>query len=215
MTMKRIGIFGGSFDPVHIGHISLAKDALNQCQLEKVILIPAKTQPFKAGKKVTPAADRMAMVSLAIEDEPHLELSDYEVHSGEVSYTYLTMREMRLLYPGDELFFITGTDSFLMIEKWRESEELLKNYSFIIGSRPGYRDDELDECMEDLQRRYGTKAVKIHNTKIDISSTDVRKMAGEGKSLENLVPESVADYIRERHLYLEHDDELLSDKTRS
>ena len=199
--MGRIGIFGGSFDPIHKGHIGLAKDSVTECGLSKVILVPARQQPFKQGKKVTPAADRLAMVSLAIADEPQLEASDFEIHSGEVSYTYLTMREMRLLYPDDELFFITGTDSLLMIEKWRNAEELLTNYSFIVGSRPGYRDDELRECMEHLRDTYGTFVVGIHNTQIDVSSTQIRDIARDGGDISGFVPEAVRNYIVERELY--------------
>lgn len=199
--MGRIGIFGGSFDPIHEGHMGLAKDSLRECRLDKVILVPAREQPFKLGKKVTPGADRMAMVSLAIEDEPKLEVSDFEIHSGEVSYTYLTMREMRLLYPDDELFFITGTDSFLIIEKWRNAEELLRSYSFIVGSRPGYRDDELRRCMEKIRREYGTFVTGIDNTQIDVSSTEIRKLAGSGRPLTGLVPQVVEEYILEKELY--------------
>ena len=199
--MNKIGIFGGSFDPVHEAHISLAKDALQQCELDSVIFVPAKIQPFKAGRDVTAVEDRLAMVRLGIAGEPGMDFSEFECRSEGISYSYLTMRYMADKYKNTDLYMIMGTDSFLMIEKWKNSKELLQNYSFIVGSRPGYREDELKECISRLRNEYGVLVVNIDNIKMDISSTDIRNRIRDGRSILGLVPESVERYIQDRGLY--------------
>lgn len=199
--MNRIGILGGSFDPIHEAHISLAKDALLMCELDKVIFVPANIQPFKLDNYVTSASDRFAMVKEAISDVPGMEVSDYEISSQGVSYSYITMRAMREKYKDAELFFITGTDAFLMIEQWRESEEMLDNYSYIVGTRPGYKEKELNECMTRINSKYGTFIVNIENVQLDISSTEIRNRVAHGLSLSGLVPSKVEEYIKKNNLY--------------
>jgi len=199
--MNRIGIFGGSFDPIHEAHVYLAKDALVDCNLDKVILVPAKLQPFKLDKKVTPAQDRLAMVKLAVDDIQELEVSEYEILSDGVSYSYLTMREMQKRYPEAKLYFITGTDAFLLIEKWREAEEMLCNYSYIVGTRPGYKEEELAAVIARVEQNHGTEVIHIPNTQIDVSSTEIREKAAAGESIKGLVPDAVYDYITEQGLY--------------
>ena len=200
--MKRIGIFGGSFDPVHLGHIGLARDAAKLAGLEKVVLIPAKLQPFKLDKKVTAGEDRLAMLKLAAEGEDTLEISDYEMNRDGVSYTYLTMRAMKEHYgPDTKLYFITGTDSFLNIDKWKNAEELLSSYSFLVGTRPGYKDRELEECIERISRDYKTEVKHIDNIQVDVSSTEIRERIEAGVSAADLIPAEVERYIREKGLY--------------
>lgn len=202
--MKKIGILGGTFDPVHYGHLRLAEDAAASGKLERVVFIPAKLSPFKLNNKVAPAQERLDMVRLAVEDNPLLEVSSCELDSEGISYTYLTMRKMKQIWGEDsQLFFITGTDAFLKIEKWKEAEELLSSYAFIVGSRPGYREDELDTCIERVRRVHNTVVIKIDNRKFDISSTEVRRRAAMRLSAKDLIPEKVENYIRMRGLYIE------------
>jgi len=199
---KKIGIFGGSFDPVHLGHIGLAKDAITEAGLDKVIFIPAKLQPFKLDKKVTPGEDRLAMLNLATDNIDGLEVSDYELKSDRISYTYLTLREMEKSLGNDvQMYFITGTDSFINIEKWKNAEELLNDFSYIVGSRPGYKMHELEECIERIQNTYNTEVIVINNKELDISSTEIRKRLETGKSAIDLIPDEVERYIREHDLY--------------
>ena len=199
---KKIGIFGGSFDPVHLGHIGLAKDAITEAGLDKVIFIPAKLQPFKLDKKVTPGEDRLAMLNLATDNIDGLEVSDYELKSDRISYTYLTLREMeKRLGNNVQMYFITGTDSFINIEKWKNAEELLTDFSYIVGSRPGYKMHELEECIERIQSIYNTEVIVINNKELDISSTEIRKRLETGKSAIDLIPDEVERYIREHDLY--------------
>ena len=200
--MKRIGILGGTFDPVHCGHIHLAEDAMKQGGLDEVIFIPARLQPFKLGKKITSGEDRLAMLQLATEHTPGFAVSSYELDAEGVSYTYLTLRALQKEYGEDaRLYFITGTDAFLKIELWMMAEELLTNYGFLIGTRPGYREDELAECIARVREKFNTEVVNINNTKYDISSTQIREKIRSGESAERLLPENVEAYIRERGLY--------------
>ena len=199
---KRTGILGGSFDPVHLGHIGLAEDAINEADLDNVIFIPAAHQPFKLDRNVTSGEDRLSMLRLAVMGRERLEISEYELEAEGISYTYLTMRAMKQLLGSDtKLFFITGTDSFLKIEQWKNSSELLLNYSFIIGRRPGYKEEELESCISELRRKYGTEIIKIRSNMPDVSSTEVRRKIVAGESVEEMVPEPVERYIEKNGLY--------------
>lgn len=200
--MKRIGILGGTFDPVHNGHIGLAEDAREQVRLEKVILIPARLQPFKLDRKIADGYHRFQMVKLAVQEKCGLEVSNYELQQERISYTYMTLRALKA-QSGDNsrLFFITGTDAFLKVSTWKHAKEILSTCSFAVGSRPGYRETELDECIEHLKRVYNTHIVKIHNRKRDISATEIRERLEAGESLSGMVPEAVERYIKKYGLY--------------
>lgn len=202
--VKRIGIMGGTFDPIHLGHINLAMDAKKQVGLDKVILVPAKLQPFKLDRKTASAEDRLNMIECAIEDVEGLDVSSLELDSESISYTYLTIRAMRDIY-GEKagLYFITGTDSFLKIESWKNSEELLTGCSYIIGTRPGYKQKELESCIERIRRDYNTEVRNIKNTQLDISSTEIRKRLKNGKQCRELIPYEVEKYIKANGLYKE------------
>ena len=201
--MKKTGIFGGTFDPIHTGHIALAEDALNQAGLDSIVFVPARLQPFKLDRKTASGKDRYAMLRLAAEGYRGFDVSSYELESDRISYTYLTMRAMSDRYGDDtKLFFITGTDSFLKIESWKNARELLTSYSYIIGTRPGYKETQLEECIMNVKAKYGTEILNIENTQHDISSTRIRDMLKAGKPLNRLVPESVERYIIEKRLYI-------------
>lgn len=200
--LHRIGILGGSFDPVHIGHVNLARDALTQASLDQVLLIPARLQPFKQDRTPASGEDRMEMLRLALAEDPQIEPCAYELEHEGVSYTYLTLRGMQEKFgPETKLYFIIGTDSLLKLETWMESRELLTQYSYIVGSRPGYLDDELERCMNDLRERYGTEIIRIHNQRFDISATEIREALAEGKSVSGWISAPVEEYIREHGLY--------------
>jgi nicotinate-nucleotide adenylyltransferase len=200
--VKKIGVLGGTFDPVHLGHINLALDAAREAGLEKVILVPAKLQPFKLDKKVTQVEDRMNMLELVAEDNPCIEVSDYEMKSESVSYTYLTLREMQRRY-GDKasIYFITGTDTMLKIHTWTNADEILSSYSFIVGTRPGYREDELDAAIARLKAKYGCEIIKLHNREFDISATNIRECIMNEESISHLVPQKIERYIKKNGLY--------------
>ncbi len=224
-VMARIGIIGGTFDPVHEGHLNLALDAMDQAQLDAVWFMPAKIQPFKQDRKVTEPAQRLEMLALAIEGHPGLLVSTLEMELEGVSYTYRTLREVRrrLLEermasaaesPGmdrkesdsareetDTVYFITGTDTFVKMDTWMHAEELLMENAIIVGSRPGYQDEEIERCRALFKKTYGTEVLVIRNDLMDISSTGIKEKIAAGESIKGLVPQAVEDYIYGHDLY--------------
>lgn len=200
--MRRIGIIGGSFDPVHIGHINLATDAMTQGKLDEVIFIPVKLQPFKIGKEMTSALNRVKMISLCIEDIKGFSLSTYEVDKEEVSYTYKTLEHLHeTLNKEDKLYFICGTDAFLSMMSWKEHEILLKNNSVIVGTRPGYKEDQVETLIETMTKTFNTEVIKIKNRQYDISATQIRERLLNNQPISDLVTKDVERYIRENGLY--------------
>ncbi len=199
--MSAIGVLGGTFDPIHLGHYYLGKAAIDEVSLDKLIVMPANIQPFKQNIKVSKDVHRLAMARLAFASCPKAVISEYEIMKGDVSYSFDTMSMMKMLYPGDELFFVMGTDSFIHVDKWYKGGDLLHNFSFIVSSRPGYPEKELDAKIRFYYKDYGTKIIKLKSKMPDISSTDIRETAVSGKSIKHLVPEAVEKYIIENGLY--------------
>lgn len=197
----KIGIFGGSFDPVHTGHLVLAEHVRDGAGLDRVILLPAYESPFKIGRSGADSGQRLEMTKLAAADNEHFEVSELDVGKGMVSYTVDLMAELSAIYPDDRLYFIAGTDSFLGIEKWMGSEELLTRYGFVIGTRPGYRDEELAEHAERMREKYGAEVITVNIPKVDISSTDIRRRCRDGRSIKYLVPDAVGEFIARNGLY--------------
>lgn len=197
----KIGILGGSFDPIHHGHLILAENVRQEAQLDRIIIMPAHASPFKLNKKTASGEDRFRMAQLAVEGNDYFEASDFESASDRISYTIDTMKMLEKEYEGHELCFITGADSILEIERWKDFEELLGRYTFLVGGRPGYRDAELAEFAEYLCREYKADVRVIDIPKADISSTEIRRRSREGKSIRYLTPDRVADYIRENEIY--------------
>lgn len=200
--MKKIGILGGTFDPVHYGHIALAADAVREAGLHEVVMIPARIQPFKQDREYASGEDRFNMLALAAGKDDHITVSRYELEQEGVSYTYLTLRHMQEFYGEDtRLYFITGTDSFLKIDTWKNAPELLSSYAFIIGTRPGYRREEYLEALERITKAYGTEVISMNKTELDISATQIRERIAAGEPVDDLVPPEVLRYIREHGLY--------------
>lgn len=200
-NISKTGILGGTFDPIHKGHVALGEAAMREVGLDKLIVMPARIQPFKQGKKVTEDYHRQAMVLLAFEGEDNVTVSEYEMNNMRVSYTYDTLTYLRKELPHDKLYFIMGTDSMLHVEKWYKGIDLLKNFAFIVSVRPGYKEEELELCISGLIKKYGTEIIKIDSPMPDISSTKVRELIKNGKNYSELVPLAVERYIKENGLY--------------
>lgn len=199
--MSKIGILGGTFDPFHLGHLSIAREAMKECALSQIVILPAKVQPFKLGRKMADEEDRVRMASLVAGENQGFTVSTLEAYSQEISYTYKTMRALQEQYAGHKLYFIMGTDSFLSLENWYKGEELLRSFSFIVGIRPGYKESETAEKSAVLREKYGAEIVLLHNQTIEVSSTEIKRSIKEGKSISHLVPFSIERYIHERGLY--------------
>lgn len=198
---NRIGVLGGTFDPVHLGHKALAEAAIREANLEKLIIMPARMQPFKMGKRVTEDYHRLAMVQKAFENSPKVEVSDYEIYNTYISYTYDTLVYLAKQYPDKEIWFVMGTDSFLDLDTWYKGTSLLKKFSFIVSVRPGYREKDLEDKIKKYNEEYGAKVIKAESLMPDISSTDIRETYRRGESISSFVPEAVERYIIENGLY--------------
>jgi nicotinate-nucleotide adenylyltransferase len=199
-TALRTGIFGGTFDPVHVGHLIIADAIRHELRLDQVIFLPAKRSPFK--ENIVPAADhhRLAMLSLAIEHAPEFKISPIDLDRPEPSYTVDSLRVLRHELPEDSpLFFIAGQDTFAGFPDWRDPAGVLRLTQFAVASRPG--------VVVDLAKVYARvpeargRITLIETPLIDISSTDIRRRVAEGNPYRFLVPRPVSHYIHQHRLY--------------
>lgn len=200
MSEKGLGILGGTFDPIHLGHLHMAEAIYEQIALEQIVFIPAFVPPHKLGQDYAPAEHRFAMTELAVRSYEHFSVSDMELRRSGVSYTIDTLRELHKLYPEKKLYFIIGADSVAQLHTWNSIEEMLELATFVAAGRPGYED-----VMNEVVRHLGSEAVKhillLHTPEYDISSTEIRTRIRTGKSLSGLVPQEVENYIKEHGLY--------------
>ncbi|RUM31581.1 MAG: nicotinate (nicotinamide) nucleotide adenylyltransferase [Aquifex sp.] len=195
-------IFGGSFDPVHIGHIILARDVFEHFKAKEVVFVPTYQAPLKEKHRAS-AEDRLNMLRLALEKEPHFTVEDYEIRRKGISYTVYTLRYLKEKYKGDELFLLLGSDSFLKFHMWKNPNEILKLAKIIVVERQGMLEEVKRYTREYFpQLKEGKNIFFFKSRRIDISSTEIRKRISEGKSVYCMVPEKVEEYIRERGLYL-------------
>jgi nicotinate-nucleotide adenylyltransferase len=189
----RIGIMGGTFNPIHHGHLVAAEVAREEFRLDKVIFVPTYLPPHKSVDEIIPARDRYEMVKIAVSKNPYFEPSDIEVKRGGKSYTHDTLEEFRDIYRGEELYFITGADALREIDTWKNIDELAKFCKFIAVSRPGY--------PFDLKDRFRGEIYLLEIPALAISSTEIRARIRDGKSIKYLVPEKVEEYIIKNGLY--------------
>ena len=214
----KLGILGGTFDPVHLGHLRLAEEVGEAMELERVYLIPAAAPPHKEGRPITPFAARMHMVRMAVGESPFLEALDLEGRRQGLSYSIETLKELhRLFAPDPELYFILGMDAFYEIKTWHEYKMLFDYAHFVIIPRPGARSEGRESFLSSLEVGFrkedkvdlfrapsGKRLIFKDATLMDISSTDIRERVAMEKSIRFLVPEGVRDYIVERGLYRNH-----------
>ena len=191
----RIGIMGGVFDPIHIGHLFTAEEARINYDLDKVIFVPCLNPTHKRNGQVTDVKHRLKMSYLATDNNPYFEVSKIEINRSGPSYTIDTIREFRNIYGWDTgIFFITGADAFLEIETWYKKEELLKMCQFVAATRPGYDLNKLHQNFKEV-----LKIMEI--PLLAISSTDIRNRIRNGLSIRYIVLEGVREYIYKHKLY--------------
>jgi nicotinate-nucleotide adenylyltransferase len=215
----KLGIFGGTFNPIHFGHLRVAEEARELAELDSVIFIPSGNPPLKT-KDIAPARHRYAMASLAVQGNPNFAATDIECRSSQKSYTVATLKKLRKTHPDESLYFILGIDAFLDIPNWYCPDLLLSLTNFIILSRPGSGFANLSSSpylsvaariLNRLDRRtipsYGTTlrngsaAMLVNVSPINISSTDIRSRLEQGKSVKYLLPVEVESYIISKRLY--------------
>lgn len=195
----KIALYGGAFNPVHNEHVNILKAAKNFLGLDKIIVIPTNVSPHKKGIMCARGKDRLEMCRLAFEGIGGAEVSDVELKRGGVSYSYVTCRHFKKLYPDDELFFIIGADMLKSFELWKEPEEILKCVTLAVCARE--RETDLTEYIKKFQKRFKSEVVDFGYVGKSVSSTRVRTLAALGEDTAGLVPENVRLFIRKRRLY--------------
>jgi len=198
----RLGILGGTFDPVHYGHLVLAECCREQCRLERVLFLPAAMPPHKTAYEVTAAADRVEMLKLAIGGHPDFDVSTYEVDRGGINYTFETLEALAGQQPGAELFFLLGSDSLNDLPHWREPGRICQLATLAVARRPGVEPNW--NALRGLVSAERLSDFRRHETtmpEIGISSSDLRQRVAEGRSIRYQTPRAVEKYIETRGLY--------------
>ncbi len=196
MNRRKVGIFGGTFDPIHAGHLITAQEVLTKCGLEKVIFVPSADPPHKERRPLTRAGDRLRMVSLAVEGDPRFSVSSIELERPGKSYTVDTLRQMRESFgPDVELCFIIGADNVPEMRTWKEPERIFDLTEVIVATRTGFEPHSLDEPFSE-------RMTFISTPEIAISSTEIRRRVKRGQSIRYWVPQEVERYIAEKELYV-------------
>jgi nicotinate-nucleotide adenylyltransferase len=186
----KIGILGGTFNPVHIGHLILAEEIREKLGLNKVIFVPAFLPPHKENGSIASAAARLAMVRMAVKTNPNFFVSDVEIKRKGKSYTIDTVKEFNKIYPEDELYFITGSDLLNYLDDWKDLRNIIQIVKFVVATRPGFPLDKIPSYI---------KTVSIRA--VDVSAFEIRQCIKEKRSFRYLVPESVLKYINKKRLY--------------
>ena len=199
--MKRYGMMGGTFNPIHLAHLYIAYEAKEVLELDKVIFMVAGTPPHKKESPVIDSKYRNDMVKKAIEGYEGFEISDYEIKKNGYSYTYETLQYLKSLDDVSEVFFIAGADSLMDIEKWRNTDLVLKNCTFVAFNRGEYNKDILELQKSKLEEKYNAKIILLDVANIDISSSMIRERIAEGRRVDFFLPEGVMKYISENNLY--------------
>ena len=203
IAVMRLGILGGSFDPVHYGHLLLAESARDQCQLDQVWLLPAAVPPHKQDRQLTSAEHRIAMLELAIAGEPAFSVCRFEVDRGGINYTYATLERIKSEYPDWQLFFVLGADMLHDLPHWREPSRICQLAILVVVARPGAGEPDFSLLSGiatperiDLMRRH-----RVVMPQVGISSSDLRCRIAQGRSIRFQTPRAVEEYIRTHGLY--------------
>ena len=205
---KRIGIMGGTFDPIHIGHLILGETAYHQFHLDNVLFMPAGNPPHKQDRENRATdSQRVEMVRLAIASNPHFTLSMEEMHREGYSYTYRTLERLKKRYPDTEYYFILGADSLYTFDEWKEPARILGACTILVGTRNHTSDEKLDRVIEHLEEKYHGQIEKLESLNIDISSKMIRSWIEKGRSLAYYVPDQVIDYIQRNNIYKDCDED--------
>jgi len=218
MKKERIGILGGTFNPIHAGHVKAAVEVQRIFSLDKVLLIPSYIPPHKETPDIAPPHCRLHMVKLAVASYPRFIPSSVEIDAKGRSYSVLTLSKLKRRYPDALMFFILGMDAFLEIRTWRDYKKVLEQCHFIVISRPGY---DLEDAKNVLGEEYADRIIRVSNSpkldpnllqdakifllsipSLDVASKGIRKKIKKGESISGLVDKSVEEYIRSNALYL-------------
>lgn len=210
---NKIGLFGGTFNPVHYGHLRAAEEVDRRAHLDKILFIPSYIPPHKEQQNIAPAEHRLAMLRLALAHQKKFIPSAIEIEDQQTSYSIFTLRKIKELYPEDEPFFIIGVDAFLKIGTWKDYELVLEESNFLVMSRPGFH---LEDVRRVLSKKWLAKTTWLKEGQLlttvysiflveikalPISASKIRERVRRGESIAGLVPEAVENYIHQHHLY--------------
>lgn len=198
--MQSIGIMGGTFNPVHIGHLIAAQEVLNKMNMDKIIFIPTGNPPHKNKDEVLSALDRYEMVKLAVRNNEEFDISDIEIKREGQTYTYDTLKELHNIYYGIQFYFIIGFDTLKEIDTWKNINAVCSLTNFIVVNR-GNNSKEISEEILIKEKKYGQKFILVEIPDIEISSTDIRDRIKNNKSIKYLVTNEVEEYIKQKGLY--------------
>lgn len=199
--MVKKAIFGGTFDPIHNGHIHIAYEALYKLYLDKVVFMPTGNPPHKLEKRITDAHLRYEMVNEAIKEENYFDISDYEINKIKPSYTYETLEYFNNKEKNTIWYFLTGVDCLMDIESWKNVDRIFQLCEFIVFNRPGYSIESIMKQKDKIEKIHNSKIIFLDIPLMDISSTRIRKSIKENKNVNYLIPESVYRMIKHLNLY--------------
>lgn len=199
---KKVGILGGTFDPVHIAHLILAENAWQQFKLDTVLIMPSGEPPHKADRQISSAEHRVRMLQLAIDDNKHFKLSTIELEREGKTYTAETLAGLCEHNPDCEYYFIIGADSLLQIEKWYHPEIIMSHAILLTAVRDGLQTPEVEEQMMHLREQYHAQIYLLHTPDMSLSSSNIRERISKGESIKYMVPKDVEKYIYQNKLYL-------------
>lgn len=198
---KRTGIMGGTFNPIHLGHLLLAETAREQYDLDEILFIPSGRSYMKRELEILPGETRLAMTELAISDNPYFKASDLEICRPGNTYTCETLRELRRREPDTEFFFILGADSLFALETWKNPREIFDSCTILAAVREERDREAVKEQADKLEQKFHGKVQLLSCGKIEISSTRIREQLQKGQSVRYQVPDEVIQYIEKNHLY--------------
>ena len=198
---KRVGIMGGTFNPIHFGHLIIAEAAYEAYNLDEVLFVPSGISYMKDPAEVLDAKKRVHMTGLAIEDNPHFALSTIEIDRDGNSYSYETLETLRKQNPNTEYYFLVGSDTLFALETWKHPEILLPSCTILVAVRNGVPMEKMQEQASYLEKKFGGSIKLLTTPNIEISSTDIRKRLAENRNVKYFLPDSVLDFINKYDLY--------------
>lgn len=200
--MSKIGIMGGTFNPIHNGHLFLAENAFEQAELDKILFMPAKNPPHKAKLKLITDRQRAEMVKLAIQDNPNFELSEMELWREGFTYTADTLTLLKKDNPQNHYHFIVGTDSLFMMQSWRKPEVIFGLCTVVVAGRDNAEEEQIMKHIKYLKETFGADIMYVKMPMIMISSEDIRQRIAEGRSVRYFLPDRILEYIHKNKLYM-------------
>ena len=192
---------GGTFDPIHYGHLLIAENAYEQFRLDEVIFMPTGTSPHKDSGKILDANERMELIRLAIQDNPHFSCSDYEITKEGICYTYLTLRDFQKQFQDAELYFIMGADSLAYFDSWRCPDEISRLSTILAAVRDGLDLDQLLPIRDSLEQKYNTRIGFINTPNFSVSSHMIRQRLAKQQTVRYLIPDVVEAYLKQHAIY--------------